>query len=128
MSLNKEIELREVAKSVCRESRKRSTNAEQLFWGAVRNNQLANKKFYRQYPIFYDVNGRESFFITDFFCFTEKLIVELDGAVHKYQLKVDKERTEILNVLGLKVLRFTNNEIEDDLKKVLEKVRSCFNE
>jgi very-short-patch-repair endonuclease len=125
--LNKENQLREIANVICRDLRKRSTKAEQLFWNAVRNHQLEKKKFYRQYPIFHDVTGKESFFIADFFCFEEKLIIELDGAIHKYQLKMDKERTEILNLLGLKVIRFTNDEIEGNLLKVLEKVCDCFN-
>jgi very-short-patch-repair endonuclease len=83
MSLNKEKELREIAKIVCRDLRKRSTKAEQIIWEVVRNHKLDTKKFYRQYPIFYDITGKEPFFIADFFCFEEKLVIELDGATHK---------------------------------------------
>jgi very-short-patch-repair endonuclease len=124
MSLNKEKELREIAKFVCRDLRKRSTKAEQIIWEAARNHKLDTKKYYRQYPIFYDVTGKESFFIADFFCFEKKLVIELDGAIHKYQLKNDSERTEILNTLGLKVIRFTNNEVERDLNRVLKRIKS----
>ncbi|MCX6151993.1 MAG: endonuclease domain-containing protein [Ignavibacteriales bacterium] len=127
MSLNKEKELREIAKVVCRDLRKRSTEAEIMFWNVVRNRKYLNRKFYRQHPIFYDVTGKESFFIADFFCFEEKLIIEVDGAIHKYQLTKDEERKTILNLLGLQVIRFTNDEIENNLKQVLEKVKSSFN-
>jgi len=123
MSLNKEKGLRDIAKIVSRDLRKRSTNAEKLLWNILRDRKYLNLKFYRQYPLFYDVSGKESFFIADFYCFEKKLVVELDGAIHKYQLRKDVERTEILNLLGLKVIRFTNVEIEKDVNKVLEKLK-----
>jgi very-short-patch-repair endonuclease len=82
MSLNNKSELRVVAKVVCRELRKYSTEAERVFWDKVRNKQFLGKKFYRQYPIFHDLIGKETFFVADFFCYTDKLIVELDGKYH----------------------------------------------
>lgn len=122
MSLNNKKKLVEVAKVVCRELRKNSTKAERIFWEQVRNRRFCGKKFYRQYPIFHDITGKETFFIADFFCFEEKLIVELDGRYHQYRLKEDEERTKILNHLGLSVIRFTNDEIENDLESVLLKL------
>ena len=62
MSLNHKKELVEIAKTVCRKLRNNSTEAEKLFWAEVRNNKFDNKKFYRQYPFYYDITGRESFF------------------------------------------------------------------
>lgn len=122
MSLNDKKKLVEVAKIVCRELRKNSTKAERIFWEQVRNRRFCGKKYYRQYPIFHDITGKETFFIADFFCFEEKLIVELDGRYHQYRFKEDKERTKILNHLGLSVIRFTNDEIENDLESVLLKL------
>jgi very-short-patch-repair endonuclease len=81
MSLSRNKELINVAKNLCRELRKNSTKAERLLWEVIRNRKLANKKFYRQYPIFHDINGKETFFISDFFCFEEKLIIEIDGII-----------------------------------------------
>ena len=78
MSLNSKTKLVEVAKVVCRELRKHSTEAERIFWEAVRNKKFCNRKFYRQYPLFHDITGKETFFIADFFCYEEKLIIELD--------------------------------------------------
>ena len=71
MSLNKNKELREIAKTSCRELRKNSTNAEKDFWNIVRNRKFLGKKFYRQYPIFFDLLGKESFYIADFYCHEE---------------------------------------------------------
>jgi very-short-patch-repair endonuclease len=115
MSLNRKRELTEVAKVVCRDLRKKSTKAEKIFWESVRNKKLLDKKFYRQYPLFYDITGKESFFIADFNCHERKLIIELDGVIHKYRLKKDKEREEILNYLGLKIIRFRNDEVLNNL-------------
>ena len=126
MSLNSKSKLVKVAKAVCRELRKNSTEAEKLFWQAVRNKKLNGKKFYRQYPLFYDITGKESFFISDFFCFEEKFIVELDGKYHQYKLKEDNNRTEILHGLGLRVVRFSNEEIINNLDNVLSKLKNEF--
>ena len=126
MSLNRKKELRKVAKIVCRDLRKNSTMAEKIFWEAVRNKKLNGKKFYRQHPLFYDITGKESFFVADFYCHQEKLTVELDGRYHEYKLNVDTERTEILNNLGLKVLRFKNEDVINNLNDVLTKVKNHF--
>ena len=126
MSLNHEKELVEIAKTVCRKLRNNSTEAEKLFWAEVRNNKFDNKKFYRQYPFYYDITGRESFFVADFYCHKERLIIELDGKVHQYRLIDDNKRTEILNLLGLKVIRFNNDEIVNKLNEVLMKIKNEF--
>jgi len=124
MSLNAKKELVEIAKLLCRDLRKRSTKAEEILWEQLRNRKLDYKKYYRQYPIFYDITGKESFFIADFFCFETKLVIELDGAIHNKRLKEDMQRTEILNLLGLSVIRFKNEEIEKELEKVLERIKN----
>jgi len=126
MSLNKKSELIEIAKVFCRDLRRNSTEAEKIFWEAVRHKKLDGKKFNRQYPIFHDVTGKESFGVVDFFCFEEKLIIELDGKYHQYRLAEDKNRTEILNCLGLKVMRFSNEKIIKNLDDVLLRIRSSF--
>ena len=100
MSLNKKSELAEIAKSVCRELRNNPTKAEMALWQSLRRKEICGRKFLRQYPFFYDITGKESFFVVDFYCHKEKLIGELDGKYHKYRLKEDEERTMILNYLG----------------------------
>ena len=123
MSLTKNAKLILVAKQACRELSKRSTSAEQLFWEKVRDRRFLDLKFYRQHPLFVDVSGRETFFIADFYCHERKLVIELDGKIHDYNKQHDKARTEIVNSLGVSVVRFTNQEIEHDVKKVLEKLK-----
>ena len=124
MSLNRKKELIEAAKVICRELRKNPTEAENIVWKAVRNRQLNGKKFNRQHPIFHDITGRETFFVADFCCYEKKLIVELDGIIHNFKLKKNEERTKILNNLGLKVIRFKNDEVFNSLYDVLERIKS----
>ena len=128
MSLNNKTKLVEIAKVVCRELRKNSTKAERILWEELRNKKLSNKKIYRQYPIFHDIKGKETFFVADFFCYTDKLIIELDGKYHKYRLKEDEERTKILNHLGLRVIRLRNDEIINGLESVLLKLKEHLSE
>ena len=126
MSLYSKHKLVEIAKVICRELRNNSTEAERIFWEKVRNKKFFGKKFYRQHPIFHDINGKETFFVVDFYCFSDKLIIELDGEYHQYRLMDDAERTTILNYLGLRVIRFSNDEIIDNLEGVLIKVKEQF--
>ncbi len=92
-------------------------------WQAVRRKQISGLKFYRQFPVFHDLTGRETFFIADFFCHESSLIVELDGPIHEHRLPEDAERTEILRHLGLRVIRFRNEEVMRNLDAVLTKIR-----
>jgi len=94
-----------------------------VLWGAIRNNNLFGKKFYRQHPIYHDITGKETFFVADFYCFTEKLIIELDGRYHQYKLEEDKHRTDILNLLGLRVIRFSNDEVINNLGLVINEIK-----
>jgi len=122
MSVFKSYRLVEVDKLHCRELRKSQTRAETIFWQAVRNRQFMGLKFYRQYPIFVDSNGRQTFFIADFFCFEKKTAVEIDGNIHDYQKENDELRTEIVKLKGIDVIRFNNEEIEKDIGLVLRKL------
>jgi very-short-patch-repair endonuclease len=124
MSLNKNPELTKIAKMISRDLRRNATPAENILWQELRNKKFHNRKFYRQHPIFHDYEGKESFFVADFYCHQLQFIIELDGPIHKYKLKEDKNRKEILNMLGLDVIRFDNEEIEKDLNSVLGKLKN----
>jgi very-short-patch-repair endonuclease len=110
------------ARMLARELRKEQTPAEKMFWDAVRDNKFHELKFYRQHPIFFNYNGKERFFIADFYCHSKRIVIELDGAIHKRQVEYDSLRTFIINTLGIRVLRFKNDEIERGLANVLGKI------
>lgn len=108
-------ETRDLLIERAREMRKHPTNAEALLWGELRKKKLAGYKFRRQHPI--------GSFIVDFYCPLKKLVIEIDGPIHRYQKVYDETREDILNAKGCTVLRFTNQEVENDLGGVLQEIR-----
>ena len=123
MATRKQIEL---IKEAARDLRKNQTPSEDLFWHALRNRKLERKKFYRQYPLKFDYQGRERFFIADFFCHECGLVIEIDGKIHERQKERDELRTWLINELGIEVLRLKNDELED-LPRALQKVKTELN-
>ena len=121
MSLDIKNKLYPIAKERARELRKNQTEAEKVFWEIVRDHRTG-PKIYRQYPIFYSDNGSESFFIADFYCFSKKTVIEIDGDIHKKQLVYDEMRTDLLNSLGISVIKFTNGEVMNDKSSVLKRL------
>ena len=106
-----------------RELRKNQTPAEKLLWANLRNRRLAGHKFLRQHPIAYlGYNNYHRYFIVDFYCAEKKLVIELDGKIHDFQKEYDENREAILTDLGLKVIRFKNEELED-IRNVLDKIK-----
>ncbi len=79
-------------------------------------------KFHRQHPIAVEMDGREIFVIADFFCHARRLVVEVDGSIHKGREQQDKARAEAIERLGLRVIRFTNSELLQDLERVLREI------
>ena len=114
------------AKDLSRKARKSQTESEKVFWENVRKKRLRGLKFYRQYPIFYELNNIESFIIADFYCFEKKTIIEIDGKIHRFRGRKDIRRTQILNSLGIRVMRFDNEDVENDLEKVLTEILKKF--
>ena len=113
-------------KRIARELRKHQTPAEKLLWSYLCNKQLKGRKFLRQHPIIYESKRSEHFFyIPDFYCKKEMLIIELDGPVHDHQKERDRKRDLILYSRNLKVLRIKNEELAD-IETVLNKVSNEF--
>jgi very-short-patch-repair endonuclease len=100
-----------------KELRRQMTPAEQRLWDVLRTNQMAGLHFRRQHPI--------SGFIADFYCGAAKLVVEVDGAVHDERPEYDAERDQVLTALGLRVLRFSNDEVLSNMEAVVERIRSA---
>ena len=57
-------------------------------------------KFYRQHPLFVDLDGRETFFVADFYCHECMVVIELDGKIHDYHKMHDEARAEVISTLG----------------------------
>ncbi|MFS8800867.1 DUF559 domain-containing protein, partial [Synechococcus sp. R60.2] len=99
-----------------RQLRREATAAESLLWELLRDRRLLGRKFRRQHPI-----GQ---FIADFFCDDARLIIEIDGAVHREptQQERDRLRETILREHGFAMLRFTNEQIFDHTEQVLQEI------
>ncbi|MES2810172.1 MAG: endonuclease domain-containing protein [Bacteroidota bacterium] len=107
----------------CRELRKQQTPAEQILWANLRNRQLFTHKFLRQYPICVSAFGYNRYYIPDFYCHKAKLVVEADGPIHLLKKDYDKNRDEVLAALGLRIVRFTNDDIINDTAHVLDVIQ-----
>ena len=63
-------------------------------------------------------------YILDFFCFEASLAIEIDGEIHQTRVEYDAERTRFLESSGLKIIRFTNNDIDHRLNWVIEEINN----
>lgn len=100
--------------------RKNLTPAEAKFWKIVQNSNLDGRKFRRQHSI-----GN---YILDFYCPAEKLAIELDGEGHFTDSArvCDFERRLFIEQCGVKVLRFENKRIFEDLEWVIDVIKNNF--
>jgi very-short-patch-repair endonuclease len=99
-----------------RSLRKKATDAEKRLWSQLKNRQVAGLKFRRQHPI----DDR----IVDFFCAEAKLAIELDGSGHAgYLAKTSDLNRELeLHEKGIRVLRFRNRDVFENLDSVLNAI------
>jgi len=100
-----------------RSLKKVMTPAENLLWQNLRNRKISNHKFRRQHPI--------ARYIVDFYCHEAKLVIEVDGGIHytPENILYDQFRTEELESLGLKVIRFRNGEVLENMSPILMEIR-----
>ena len=114
--INNRPELKENRKTL----RCNLTGAEATLWKYLKRKQLDGRKFRRQFSV--------ENYILDFYCPSEKLAVELDGAGHftSAGFDYDEERTKVLNSHGINVIRFENKQVFEALENVLEEIKSNF--
>jgi very-short-patch-repair endonuclease len=97
------------------------TPAEARLWKYLKISQLSGRKFRRQHS-----TGR---YVLDFYCPSEKLAIELDGAAHDcdFAQRHDRMRDEFLKNAGIRILRFQNDDVMRNLDGVLSEIRRHFN-
>lgn len=91
------------------------TLAEKCFWNAVKTDRFMGLHFRRQQII----HG----FIADFYCEELNLVVEIDGGIHEEQKDYDKLRDQIINRYGIRIIRFTNEEVLNNGDWVLSRIK-----
>lgn len=105
-----------ILKENAKAHRSNPTEAEACLWEKLQGKQLEGYKFRREH-IIEDI-------IVDFVCLSKQLVVEVDGGYHDEPevQKLDQLKTEILNKRGYRVIRFTNEEVLNDLQSVCDKI------
>jgi very-short-patch-repair endonuclease len=96
--------------------RRKLTLAELLLWKKLRDRKIFSTKFRKQHPI--------DFFIADFYCHEFKLVIEVDGNIHNEEIvsEYDLGRTAVLNKHGIRVIRFTNDQVMYNIDLVLSRI------
>jgi very-short-patch-repair endonuclease len=102
--------------------RKNPTEAERAMWNILRKFRHSGFPFRRQHPI--------EFYIADFYCHNLRLVIEVDGEIHteKEIQNHDEGRTGELERFGIKVIRFTNNQILHQINLVVEEINASIKE
>jgi very-short-patch-repair endonuclease len=115
MAIHNAKHLKELRKDL----RNNLTPAEATLWRYLQHSKLDGRKFRRQHS----VNN----YILDFYCPSEKLGIELDGDIHKgfASDQYDLERTEKLNKMGIRIIRFENEDVFQE-ENILEAIRKHF--
>jgi len=101
---------------LARELRREETEAEKILWSKLNKNQILGLQFRRQHPI--------NVFIVDFFCVKLKLVIEVDGNIHEipeYEVS-DIGRSEMLKDFGITVIRFTNEQIIEEIDYTINQI------
>lgn len=98
------------------------TKAEKWLWKLIRGKQVDGLRFRRQHPV--------STFILDFYCHDIRLAIEVDGKIHEdpCQIEYDKGREHELTQLGIRVIRFTNEDVLLRTDEVLDQIRKATRE
>ncbi len=119
-SMNPQIHNHKHLKPFRKKLRNNLTTAEATFWKSLQKSQLRGHKFRRQHSV--------GSYILDFYCPSEKLCVELDGSYHftPEGLAYDQRRTIFLNSVNIRVVRFENCRVFEDLEGVLEEIKNNF--
>ena len=101
---------------LARRLRKQMTPAEKILWRRLRKQNITSWHFRRQHPI--------GFYIADFYCHEARLVIEVDGGVHSLpnRKEHDENRDAEMEKLGIKILRFTNNEILNQTSEVVNTI------
>lgn len=107
-------------KPLARELRTNPTPAEDRLWQVLRRKHVGGLRFRRQHVF--------ERFIVDFYCPAAGLVIEVDGDIHDQQQAYDALRTEFLESLGLRVLRFRNEDVFANLNGVLERIGEALQE
>jgi very-short-patch-repair endonuclease len=98
------------------ELRNNPTKAEDILWEELKNRKVFKARWKRQHPV--------DIFVVDFYCHKYKLVIEVDGEIHLKEeiLEHDEGRSHDIEKLGIKIIRFTNKEVTENIESVKERI------
>lgn len=99
---------------LAREQRRNLTDTELLIWSKLKNKQLHGFRFRCQHPLYR--------YILDFFCHKAMLAIEIDGGIHKCRREYDKYRDEFIESIGVTTMRFSTNEVLNNVEDVIDRI------
>ncbi len=116
MEHSDQIHNKKELKEIRRDLRNNATDEEQILWKHLKNKQLGYK-IRRQHSVFN--------YVLDFYCASKRLAIELDGAHHYTDegKEGDKDRDGVLKTMNIKILRFPNSMIRDNISKVIKTIK-----
>ncbi len=120
MSIHDEVSMFYNAKPLvferAKQLRSNMTPAEKMVWECVKGKKILGLRFRPQHPM--------DLFIADFYCHPLKLVIEIDGGIHKSkdQKEYDIGREGELERWGIMIVRFTNKEVENDIELIQRKI------
>ena len=110
---------RQAITELARSLRKKQSPAEQFFWEKTRNRQFYGKKIVRQRVVSYAYDlGKTQYYILDFYCHEHVLAIEIDGSIHDQTVQYDEDRQALLESVGYRFIRFSNEEVLEDWENV----------
>jgi len=109
-----------ILKDLARDLRNNSTLSEVLLWKYLKGGQMLGYDFDRQKPV--------DNFIVDFFCNELMLAIEIDGETHNYKIRCDRERQKRIEALGVCFLRFTDEEVKQNIEGVVAEIERWIRE
>jgi len=116
MGNNNFFDYRSNLTNLARKNRKYLSKAESLVWNVILKGKKFDYKFLKQKPI-----GN---YIVDFYCTKLKLVIEIDDSSHEYKYNKDIDRENYFKKIGLKIIRYTNNQVEKYLEYIFEDIKN----
>jgi very-short-patch-repair endonuclease len=107
-------------KELSRRNRNKPTESEDIIWKEVLMKKKTGFKFLRQKPIYR--------FILDFYCSELNLAIEIDGSSHDMKKGIDWERDLFMQQIGIKTIRFSNEEVLNEINKVKKRIENCISD
>jgi len=97
------IRTSQTVQAAAKRLRQRQTPAEQALWQRLRRDQIGGLRIRRQHPL--------GPYVVDFYCAKCRLVIEIDGDIHRFRHRADCARSEWLEARGYHVIRFSNEQV-----------------